>query len=161
MRTDSRKNDVLLEYFKVLGNGYSTGDFNSLFPFLSEECVFESQWVLTPNSGKNEVINYLINKGTTLRESGSFPKCTIVKLIGNINMIKNADIHLNGDEAQRGSFGLLYPDGKLAMLMCQQLKEELVSVLVDIQLDENDLISRIDLCMPELFKFERYTRPTY
>jgi hypothetical protein len=47
------------------------------------------------------------------------------------------------------------------MLMRQQLEEELVSVLVDMQLDENDLISRIDLCMPELFKFERYTGPIY
>ena len=49
MRTNSKKNDVLLEHFKVLCISYSTGRFEPLFPLLSEECVFESQWVLTPH----------------------------------------------------------------------------------------------------------------
>ena len=159
MRTNSKKNDVLFEHLKVLCEGYSTGRFDSLFPLLAEDCVFESQWVLTPHKGKAETIDYLTGKGATLRKNRTFPECTIVKFVGNINTVKNADIHLNGGEAKQGSLGLWYADNKLAMLMCQRLNGELISVIVDIQLDENDLISRIDLCMPELFKFEHYAGP--
>ena len=159
MRTDSRKNEILFKYLKILCESYSTGRFESLFPHLSDECVFESQWVLTPNTGKAAVIDYFTNKGATLRRTGSCPECTVVELVGNLNMIKNADVHLNGGESHRGSVGLLYPDGKLAMLMCQQSNGELISVLVDLQLNENDLISRIDLCMPELFNFKHYAGP--
>lgn len=159
MRTDSSKNEILFKYLKILCESYSTGRFESLFPHLSDECVFESQWVLTPNTGKDAVVDYFTHKGATLRRTGSCPECTIVELVGNLNTIKNADIHLNGGEAKRGSFGLWYPDGKLAMLMCQHSNGELISVLVDMQLDENDLISRIDLCMPELFNFKHYAGP--
>ena len=159
MRTDSSKNEILFERLKVLCQCYSVGKFEALFPFLSEKCVFESQWVLTPNTGKEAVTDYFTKKGATLRKAGSCPECTIVELVGNLNTIKNADIHLNGGEAKRGSFGLWYPDGKLAMLMCQQSNGELISVLVDMQLDENDLIARIDLCMPELFRFKHYAGP--
>ena len=159
MRTNSKKNDVLLEHFKVLCISYSTGRFEPLFPLLSEECVFESQWVLTPHKGKEDIIEYLTGKGKTMRKSACCPECTVVKLIGNINKIENADIHLNGGEAQRASFGLYYEDGKLAMLMSQRLNGEVNSVIVDMQLDENDMISRIDLCMPELFRFEHFAGP--
>ena len=159
MRTNSKKNDVLLEHFKILCVSYSTGRFESLFPLLSEECVFESQWRLTPYKGKADIIEYLTDKGKSMRKRDSCPECTVVKLIGNFNKIENANIHLNGGEAQRASFGLYYEDGKLAMLMSQRLDGKVNSVIVDMQLDENDLISRIDLCMPELFKFEHYAGP--
>lgn len=159
MKTDSSKNQILYEYLKVLCVSYSTGKFEELFPLLSDECVFESQWVLTPNTGKETVIDYFTKKGATLRRTGSCPECTIVELVGNLNTIKNADIHLNGGEARRGSVGLWYPDGKLAMLMRQKSNGEVISVLVDMQLDENDMISRIDLCMPELFNFKHYDGP--
>ena len=159
MRTDSSKNAILFKYLKVLCESYSTGRFESLFPHLADECVFESQWVLTPNTGKDAVVDYFTHKGATLRRTGSCPECTIVELVGNLNTIKNAEIHLNGGEAKRGSFGLGYPDGKLAMLMCQHSNGEQISVLVDMQLDENDFIARIDLCMPELFNFKHYAGP--
>lgn len=159
MHTDSSKNDILFERLKVLCKGYSTGIFDLLFPFLSDDCVFESQWVLTPNVGRETVVDYFTKKGATLRRNGTCPECTIVELVGNLNMVKHADIHLNGGAAQRDSVGLWYPSGKLAMLMQQQLDDECISVLVDLQLDENDFISRIALCMPELFRFKHYAGP--
>lgn len=159
MWTDSRKNDVLFERLKVLCNGYSTGKFDALFPYLSDDCVFESQWVLTPNVGKDAIIDYLTGKGETLRRTNSLPECTVVEFVGSFNPIKNANIHLNGGEPQVGNLGLWYTDGKLAMLMCQQLDEEMISIIVDIKLNENNLISRIDLCMPELFRFKHYAGP--
>ncbi len=159
MRTDSSKNDVLKKYLRVLCKCYSVGRFERLFPLLSEECVFESQWVLTPNEGKDAVVEYFTNKGTALQRSNSCPECIIVELVGNLNPIEDAELYVNGSVTQRGSFGLFYPDGKLAMLMSQQQKGGMFSVLVDLQLDEQDMISRIDLCMPELFRYKYFDGP--
>lgn len=159
MSTDSSKNDVLKKYLEVLCKCYSVGRFEGLFSLLSEECVFESQWVLTPNKGKEAVVEYFTNKGTALRRSNSCPECIIVELVGNLNAIEDAELHVNGGAAQRASFGLFYPDGKLAMLMRQRQNGRLIYVLVDLQLDEQDMISRIDLCIPELFRYKYFDGP--
>lgn len=159
MRTDSNKNETLKGYLETLCKCYSTGRFENLFPLLADDCVFESQWVLTPNTGKSAVVDYFQGKGATLRKNNCCPTCTIVEFVGNLNTIKNAEVHLNGGEAQRASLGLWYPDGKLAMLMCQTLNDVTNGVIVDLQLDENDLISQIDLCMPELFNFKHFAGP--
>lgn len=159
MRTDSQKKEILKGYLETLCKCYSSGRFENLFPLLADDCVFESQWVLTPNTGKAAVVDYFIGKGATLRKNNCCPTCTIVEFVGSLNTIKNAEVHLNGGETQRASFGLLYPEGKLAMLMCQTLKDVTNGVIVDLQLDENDCISRIDLCMPELFNFKHFAGP--
>lgn len=138
MRTDSEKNEILRQYLETLCKCYSTGRFENLYPLLADDCVFESQWVLTPNVGKPAIVDYFQGKGATLRKNNCCPICTIVEFIGNVNTIKNAEVHLNGGEAQRASFGLWYPEGKLAMLMCQTLKDKTNGVIVDLQLDEND-----------------------
>lgn len=143
MCADSNKNEILFERLKVLCQCYSTGRFHSLFPFLSEQCVFESQWVLTPNTGKDAVVDYFRKKGEVLQRTGSYPECTIVELVDHLNTTKNDDIHHD----------------QLAMLMCQQSRGERISTLVNMQVDENGLIARIDLCMPELFRFRHYAGP--
>lgn len=153
MHTDSSKNDVLYKHLNVLCTCYSTGEFEPLFPLLAENCVCESQWVLKPHTGKEVVKDYYRTKGTLMRKSGSRIEGFIVELVGNMNTLKNADVHVNGGKVSRASVGLWYPEGKLAALLCQKLPGEIIRMIVDIQLDENDLISRIDLCMPELFKY--------
>ncbi len=159
MNIAENKKNVLFNRLKALCIGYSTGNFEKIFTLLADDCVFESQWVMTPNVGKEAVSDYLVNKGKTLQRSGSFPECIIIEFVGNLNTVENAEIHLNDEAPKRGSFGLWYQDGKLAMLMCQKLNGETISVVVDIKLNEFDQISRIDLCMPELFKFKYFDGP--
>ena len=156
MRTDSSKNDILYLYLKVLSRCYSTGYFDELFPLLSEDAVMESQWVLQPNTGKAAVMDYYTNKGRAFRNSNSCPNCSIIRLIGSMNTMKNVRINVNGTETF-GSLGLLYDDGKYAMYMSQTVNDVTNGVVVDLSLDDNDMISRIDLCMPQLFNFEVVT----
>ena len=56
MRTDSEKNEILRQYLETLCKCYSTGRFENLYPLLADDCVFESQWVLTPNVGKPAIV---------------------------------------------------------------------------------------------------------
>ncbi len=60
--------------------------------------------------------------------------------------------------AKTSSFGLWYPEGKLCMYMNQTLTDKENGVIADLTLDGSDLISRIDLCMPQLFNFKPYNR---
>lgn len=156
--TDNSKNDILLKHLSVLCECYSTGRFDALFPLLSDEIIFESQWVFEPLVGRADVEYYFTGKGETLRNQNCCPRCEIVELIGNINMISNADVHINGEEAKTSSFGLWYPEGKLCMYMNQTLTDKENGVIADLTLDGSDLISRIDLCMPQLFNFKPYNR---
>ena len=79
--------------------------------------------------------------------------------MGSLNPIKDADVQINGGAARKASVGLWYPDGKLAMFMSQTLNDINNGVVVDLRLNDEDLISRIDLCMPELFNFRYYAGP--
>ena len=152
--TDHPKNDILSKYLTVLGNCYSTGIFDALFPILAADAVMESQWVLEPNVGKAAVVDYYTEKGKTLRENDCCPHCWLIQLSANMNKGENAEAHITGEEESPRSFSLFYPDGKYALFMAQTLNDEENGVVVDLTLDEYDRIARIDLCMPELFKFE-------
>lgn len=146
---------ILLNHLKMLCECYSIGEFEPLFLMMTDDVVFESQWVLTPNEGRAAVEDYFIGKGETLKKHNACPECKIVRLKGNVNAVE-ANASVNGDEPKRAKVGLWYPDGKLCMLMSQKSGNETVEVIVDLQLDERGFISRIDLCMPELFDFEPY-----
>ena len=152
MEENSRLFDVLC----ALEKGYRTGDFGELFPFLAQDCVMESQWVLTPNIGYDAVVSYFTGKGKTLAKNDCFPDCSIVELVGNCNPMENATVIVNGKETGMSSAGLMYTPGKLCMLMEQTINDETNGVIVDVMLDEAGMIKRIDLCMPEMFKYRYF-----
>lgn len=149
--------ELLLKYLQILGSCYATGEFGPLFPYLSDDCVWESQWRLTPETGKESVINYFNNKGAVLKETCSFPKWMVVEFIDNINPVCNVNI-ANAKTSSTATVGLMYTPGKLALFMSQDLKDEKNATIVDLSIDENKQIKRIDLCMPELFKFMKYEK---
>ena len=155
MKTKLELATLTYKYLDLISDGYEKGDFAPLFPYLAEDCVLESQWVLTPNEGYDAVVSYLTKKGETLKESGSFPTCYIQELVGNINTIKDVDINVCG-EKKHGSAGLYYPSGELCLLMEQTIDEKKNGVILRIKLNENEKISRIDLCMPELFQYRDF-----
>ena len=155
MKTKLELATLTYKYLDLISDGYEKGDFAPLFPYLAEDCVLESQWVLTPNEGYDAVVSYLTKKGETLKESGSFPTCYIQELVGNINTIKDVDINVCG-EKKHGSAGLYYPCGELCLLMEQTIDEKKNGVILRIKLNENEKISRIDLCMPELFQYRDF-----
>ena len=156
MKCRMEENSRLFDVLCALRKGYRTGDFGELFPLLAQDCVMESQWVLAPNTGYDAVVSYLTGKGETLAKKDCFPDCSIVELIGNCNPVENAAVIVNGEEARRSSVGLMYTPGKLCMLMEQTINGETNGVIVDVRLNEAGKVKRIDLCMPELFRYREF-----
>lgn len=157
MKTALEKRRLKHAYLEKLGEGYETGDFSALFSCLSKDCIMESQWVMTPNTGYDAVVEYYTGKGATLQRTKSFPSCSIQELVGNVHPIEKADVHVNGGEAVQSGVGLFYTPCDICLLMEQELKDETVRIIATIQIDDEEKIKRIDLCMPELFQF----RPFY
>ena len=48
---------------------------------------------------------------------------------------------------------MMYEPNKLALRLRQRLNGQVNHVIVDLTLNEQDQIRRIDLCMPELFRY--------
>lgn len=155
MKTKLEKDAVLYAYLEAFEKGYSSGDFSDVFPHLSDNCVMNSQWVLTPNEGYHAIVDYLKGKGETLKRTDSFSSCSIVELVGFMNPIENTEFYLNG-EKKRGSLGLLYDSGELCLLMEQTISGETNGVMLRLQLADDYKIARIDLCDPELFRYRDF-----
>ena len=155
MKTKLEKDAIMYTYLEAFEKGYCSGDFSSVFPYLAEDCVMESQWVLKPNEGYQSVVDYLTGKGETLTRTGSFPSCSIVELVGGMNLIKDADFHVNGEKTH-GSFGLLYNSGELCLLMEQIIDDKTNGVMLRIKLTDDYKIARVDLCDPGLFQYRDF-----
>lgn len=155
MKTKLELATLTYKYLELILNGYEQGEFEPLFPYLAEDCVLESQWVMTPNIGYDAVTDYFSGKGKTLKRTGAFPSCSIQELVGNINFINNIDVNI-GAEKKCGSVGLHYPSGELCLLMEQTVNDKTNGVILRIKLNEDEKISRIDLCMPELFQYRDF-----
>ena len=161
MKTKLEKDAIMYTYLESFEHGYCSGDFSNVFPCLAEDCIMESQWVLTPHKGYRDVVDYLTEKGEALKRSGAFPSCAIVELVGDMNPIKDADFHVNGEKTH-GSFGLLYNSGELCLLMEQAIDDKIEGVMLRIKLTDDHKIARVDLCDPELFQYrDFYTFVTF
>ena len=148
---DMINKETHLQALKVVAEAYQTVCFGGIFPLLAEDCVWESQWRLDPECGRDQVIRYYIQKEESMRGYEDTLRCGIVELVGSFNPVSG-----EGKDGRRVSAGLLYPDGKLCVYMEQLLDGQINGILIDLTLNEDGLITRIDLCMPELFRFRPY-----
>ena len=155
MNCISEENIRLRRVLEEIGRGYLTGDFTGLYPFLREDCVLTSHWVLSDLVGYDDIVRYYDGKGKALRRSGCCGRATLVELVGRSNPVESGGISLNGAAPVRGRVGIRYRSGKYCLLMLQEINGETIRILVDMKLDEEGMIREINLCEPAMFAFRR------
>ena len=69
--------DRVQEILLALKKGYEIGDFSDVAQYLTDESVFESQWVLDHLTGKDEIMDYLTGKGETLKKNHCLAEAVI------------------------------------------------------------------------------------
>lgn len=143
--------DIHLRALKVVGQAYESARFSEIFPLLAEDAVWESQWRLGSEQGRDQVIRYFGIKEKALRDAGFSIRWAVVELVDSLNMMPCHD-----GKGNRVHVGLYYPKGKLCLYVEQDLDGEVSGTIIDLTMNEDGLITRIDLCMPELFCFKRY-----
>lgn len=148
--TRLERNMQLYNILRILEDAYEDGDFTEFVTLLAEDCVYESMWVLEPLRGREAVTNHLLGKGKSIQRSGAYPRCWIEEFVGSMNPISNANISLNG-EKKYGTVALAYESGKFCLMLKQELDGKTNEMLIDLKLTESGMVSRMDLCMPELF----------
>lgn len=153
--TKLERNAKLLVVLGHLSYAYQTGDFSSFVTLLTEDCIYESMWVRDPLCGKEAVSQHLLGKGKSIEKSGTFPSCWIVELIGDMNLLPGSNVIVNG-EKNHATIALAYEPGKYCLMMEQKLNGKTNGVLVDLKLNDEGLVCRMDLCMPELFKIRDF-----
>ena len=150
MEGTPEQNEVLYPCLLALGKGYETGCFDDFYPYLADGCEKTSQWSYETVYGKENVIEYFRKKVELSKKSGGRAKTRVVELVNHMNPVPM------GDDNPRSSLALLYSEGKLCLYLMQFIHDETVRVIVDVDLDENDKVQSICLCMPELFQFRTY-----
>lgn len=120
--------NILIE----LGNAYKTGEFNTIFKYLDDNCVWESQWVLEARNGIEEVKKYYIEKGKLLKEHNSKCEYSVVEL---------------------HHFGY-----SLALVISQKVNDKVNNVLLEIKFSDEYKILRIDVCNPEFYSYKKLNK---
>lgn len=150
MEGTPEENEVLYPCLLALGKGYETGCFDDFYPYLADECEKTSQWTYETVYGKENVIEYFRKKVELSQQSGGRAKTRVVELVNHMNPVPMKDNH------PKSSLALLYSEGKLCLYLMQFIHDETIRVIVDVDLDDNNKVQSICLCMPELFQFRTY-----
>ena len=140
----------LKQALAALKKGYETGDFSELFPYLSEDCMFNTLWRRTPVIGKNAVTAYFTHKGESIAKTGTFPVCQYVIQKDDTGIRTHTVCGWEGKIVPTKSFRICHEKGKYALLMTQTLNGEANTVFVDMDLNGMGKVSRI-LLLEKLF----------
>ena len=113
------------ELYDLVVNCYNSNSYEILEDYLSEDCVYRSQWVFEEMRGGHKIASFLVDKSNAIAKSGQFP---IAKKVN-----------------------ILSPKEQTAIAISQGSSDVAVILLLGI---ENGRIHSFDLCMPGLFSYE-------
>lgn len=122
---------------EALKRGYETGDFSILFPYLSDDCVFDTSWRRFTIVGKDAVSKYFFAKGNSIAMTKAFPECQYVS---------------ETDETESKT-----RKAKYALRLTQTLGKSANTAYANVTVDNNGLVNRILLVDPLCFECENAT----
>lgn len=121
---------------------YSTGHFDVIYPFFSDDIQLHSQWVMQPLTGKKNLMEYYEGKGKAIRESGTH--------------IDGFVVRISSEGRRNGNFMVLAEEGKLCALLRQKTGSTKNGVFISPKFDEDNRICEIALNSSELFDYVPY-----
>lgn len=148
------ENLKLKQALAALKQGYETGDFSELVPYLSDNCEFDTMWRRSPVIGKEAVMLYFTEKGKSIAKSGTFPICRYVIQTDETEVKTHTLCGWDGKIVPIMRCQISHEKGKAALLMTQTLNDEKNTVYVDVSMDGDDKVRRILLLEKLFFQFE-------
>jgi len=113
---------MLKERCQLFADAYTNLQAKPLTAALADDCVLESQMVLEPMMGKKTIAGYLRGKLQTIKDAKTYVSCSVRRIISGpvVNAL-----------------------GQPCVVMMQGSQ----GAVVLLNLDDNGLIERIDLCV--------------
>lgn len=144
--------DLYEKYLTVIANCYINKNFEELYPLLAEDIVWESNWVLEPRKGYDTVVSYYKNKQEQLANS---TWRTYHCLVETLDPFKNPN---KSTRDANGNRVMLFHDTGLLLDYCLQVSDtgEKSDMIIQIKINDDNKISRIDMCIPTLFNYKKY-----
>lgn len=156
--TDSRYHfriDNTADEFTIVNaikEAYTTGVFDGIFPYMTDDYEHHSFWVLDVIRGKEDAIDYYTGKGESIRRGGSFPEGRIVSIVTAPDRKRPRGVHSNGEQiSDPGDTEKRKDCGKLAVLLNQCVNDKTNQVLIIPTITENGRLAQILVTDPELF----------
>jgi hypothetical protein len=75
------KKAMQLTNHKIFVEAYSTLDIEPLIDVLADDCVYESQMVLTPLKGKKVIGEFLQDKFERIRNTKAYVACSLARVV--------------------------------------------------------------------------------
>ena len=144
-----------LRIAKMIAEAYTTGDFEPLFPLMTDNYEHHSYWVWEPMVGKETVIPYYRGKGNSLKKSDRKIKTKLVRIM-QPQPKEVEELYLNGEKMKPGSRLTVWSDiGSICVLMMQTLENGKEStVLAMPTINEEGRLTQLLITEPNLFTFE-------
>ena len=141
---------------KMIAQAYTSGDFEPLFPLMTEDYEHHSYWVWEPMVGKNTVIPYYRGKGNTLKRSPAKVKTQLVRTIGPEMKEIPGTVLVNGETMKQNDHAYLWTDpGQICVLMVQTVDDgSVVQTLAMPTINEEGMLTQLLITEPALFNFE-------
>ena len=148
----------MVQCLEIVGEAYETADFSTLLENISDDCRWDSQWVIEPRIGKQVLTEYYTSKGRAMQEGISIVTTRIIRFTGGLGHVRPNQLFINGEKCPPNSAcGIYVPPGTLALLSLQTLEDGSIWVAIKIGLDESGKISKIDLNDPDMYgPYEKY-----
>lgn len=137
---------------EAVKTAYTTGIFDGLFPYMTDDYEHHSFWVLEVIRGKEAAEDYYSNKGKSMRAGGSLPEGSIVSIVRAPYRKRPRGLYKNGERISDPSDSELRKDfGKLAVLCKQCVNGETNEILIIPTVTEDGRLAQMLVTDPELF----------
>ena len=150
------------DLIKRLRNGYESGCFDDLYPFLAEDVRRVSMWEMDDIVGKDNIIAYFKEKEELFKQNRHyFTQMATLKYINGEpagfsrkNIVSTQGSKANKEEIPQGSLIVQwYGEGEPVIRMSESIFND-EAVLVSIDLNQNHLIKQITLSNEHLYHYE-------
>lgn len=145
-----------LKIAKMIANAYSTGDFEPLFPLMTDDYEHHSYWVLEPLAGKEEAISYYRGKGETLKNSTPKIKTELVRITDSELKLDPEELYVDGEWVKPDAPVTAQSEmDNICVLMHQTLDDGSESKILAIPtVNDQGQLTQLVIIDPDLFDLE-------
>ena len=141
---------------KMIAEAYETGDFEPLFPLMTDDYEHHSLWVWDPMVGKETVIPYYRGKGNALKKSASKVLTKLVRIVEPRPKVIPRQLYVNGEKMKPGTRLTVWSDIGIVCVLMKQIVDsgEEVTTLAVPTINEEGMLTRLLITTPDLFTLE-------
>lgn len=154
MKNDQAEHDIISAVFTA----YTTGNFESFFPWMTDDYTHISFWVLEVYARKDQAQRYYRGKGESIRRGGSFARGSLVRIISSPNRVRPNGVYRNGVRMLEDRIFLHRDDnGKIAVLLRQVINGEENHILAVPTITEEGKLAQILITDPVYYQLEPFS----